>query len=250
MCVDNSVTKEDSVYIKKFLDEGQVRPLRKNPAYEDEVAFIRAVQDAVLNLVPNKSPLPYFKPREPKDIYQTKGEYGACCDRSRLIEKILRKHRFKIRHVFIYSKNSFGGKLLLFFWKYLCFFCSHVKTHAVSEVLTKEGWLVIDSNANWVSLDKQNKPHPMKDIECGRQIFWKEPMCSQPNCSDMKDICEGSFAFLYGVYSRRGRLYPPFIFCFLKHGIRFCTFPDVSFYELLYNFPSPKKVKDFITKKN
>jgi len=250
VCVNNSITKEDLVYIKKFLNKGQVQPLLENPTYEDEVEFIRAVQNAVLNLVPNKSPLPYFKPREPKDIYKAKGEYGACCDRSRLIEKILRKHRFKTRHVFIYSKNSFGGKPLSFFWKCLCFFCAHVKTHSVSEVLTKEGWLVIDSNSNWVSLDKQNYPHSMKDIECGKQIFWKEPMCSQANCSDMKDICEGFFTFLYGVYSRRGRLYPPFIFCFPKHDIKFCIFPDVNCCELLYNFPFPKKVKDFITQRS
>jgi len=244
MCVDNSITQEDSVYIKKFLDKGQVQPLLENPTYEDEVGFIRAVQRAVLHSVPHGKHLTYGKPREPRDIYEAiaKGQSGACCDRSRLIEKILGRHGFKTRHVFMYSKNSFGGKLLSWFWKCLCFFCEHVKTHAVSEVLTKEGWLVIDSNANWVSLDKQNNPHSMKDIECGRQILWKEPMCSQPKCSDMKDICEGSFTFLYGVYSRCGKLYPPFIFCFPKHDIKLCfPFPDMNCCEFLFNFPYTKK---------
>ena len=247
MCVDNSITKEDCIYIKKFLYKGHVKPFRENPTYENEVEFIRDVQHAVLQFVPHGGPLPYGKSREPRDIYEAiaSGQRGACCDKSRLIEKILRRHRFKTRHIFMYSKNNFGGKLLSCFWKCLCFFHPHVKNHAVSEVLTKEGWLVIDSNSNWVSLDKQNNPHSMQNIECGRKILWKEPMCS-----DMKDICEGTFTFLYGLYSRRGRLYPPFIFCFPKHDIKFCIFPDVNCCELLYNFPFPKKVKDFITQRS
>ncbi len=171
MCVDNSITKEDSVYIKKFLDKGLVQPLRENPTYEDEKKFIRAVQCAVLHSVPvlHGKHLPYGKPREPGDIYKAiaKSQSGACFDRSKLIEKILRRHGFKTRHVFMYSTKSFGGKLLSWFWKLLCFF-KRVKNHAVSEVLTKEGWLVVDSNAKWVSLDKQNHPYSMKSIQCER----------------------------------------------------------------------------------
>jgi Transglutaminase-like superfamily len=226
MCVDNSITKEDIVYIKKFLDIGQVQPLRKNPSYEEQLVFIKAVQCAILHRVRHGNGLPYYMPREPKNIYKAiaNNQTGACFDRSRLIEKILRWHGFKTRHVFMYSKNSFGGKLLSWFWSCLCFFCKHVKTHAVSEVLTKKGWLVIDSNANWVSIDKQNNPHSMKDIEGKREILWKELMCA-----DMKDICEGFFKFLYGVYSRSGKLYPPFNFRL--------PFPDINVCEVLYNFP-------------
>ena len=136
MCVDNSITKEDSVYIKKILDKGQVQPLRENPTYEDEVGFIRAVQRAVLHSVPHGNPLPYGKPREPRDIDEAIaiGQSGACCDRSRLIEKILRKHRFKTRHVFMCSTKDAGCKPNAWLSR-------KVRNHAVSEVLTKEGWL-------------------------------------------------------------------------------------------------------------
>lgn len=228
MYVDNSIKEEDSVYIKKFLDKGQVQPLRENRTYEDEVGFIRAVQRAVLHSVPHGNPLPSGKPREPKDIYEAiaKGQSGACCDRSRLIEKILRKHRFETRHVFMCSTKDAWCKLT-------AWLCPKVKNHAVSEVLTKEGWLVVDSNADWVSLDKQNHPYSMKSIQCERQILWEKPMCS-----DMKEICEGPFTFLYGLYSRCGKLYPPFIFCFPKPDIKLCfPFPDINCCEFLYNCP-------------
>lgn len=247
MFVNNSITEEDSVYIKKFLDKVHVQPLRENPAYVDEIKFIKAVQHAVLQCVPHGGPLPYGNSREPKDIYDaiTNGQKGACCDKSRLIEKILRRHGFKTRHIFMYSKNSFGKKLLSRLWKSLSFFHPHAKNHAVSEVLTKEGWLVVDSNAKWVSLDKQNHPYSMRIIPCNRRILWEKPMCK-----DMKEICEGAFSFLYGLYSRCGRLYPPFIFCFPKHDIKFCfPFPDINCCEFLYNFSNLKKIKGSRDKK-
>jgi len=238
MCVDNSIKENvDPVYIKKFLDEGQVQPLRENPTYEDQVGFIRAVQHAVLHSVPHKRPLPYGKPREPKDIYEAKGQYGACCDKSRLIEKILRRHGLKTRHVFMCSIKGFGCKLKTWLSK-------DVVNHAVSEVLTKKGWLVVDSEVEWVSLDKQNRPYSMKKIRCEKRISWKKPMCS---CSEMKKICDKPLTFLYGLYSRSGRLYPPFWFCFpltsTDTEIKFCfPFPDINCDEFLYNCPRLKKV--------
>jgi len=241
MCVNNSITYTDLVYIEKFLDKGQVQSLRKNPTYEDQIGFIRAVQHVVLHSVPIGRGLPYGKPREPEDIYKTiaNGQSGACFDRSRLIEKILRSQGLKTtRHVFMCSIKNAGPTLKAWFSR-------TAKTHAVSEILTKKGWLVVDSNAEWVSLDKQIHPYSMKSIQCERNILWKKPMCS-----DMKEICKEPFTFLYGLYSRCGRLYPPFLFCYPPTAtdtqIKFCfPFPDINWYELLYNFPLIKKIKRF-----
>ena len=237
MCVDNSINDEDTEYIENFLVEGRVRPLLENPRFEDQVAFIRAVQRAILHLVPKNRPLPYGKPREPKDIYTHKGKYGACCDRSRLIEKILRIHGLKTRHVFMCSIKSFGCKLK-------ALLSTGVENHAVSEALTKKGWLVVDSNTEWVSLDKQNRPYSMKKIRCVKRISWEKPMGSE-----MKKICEGPFNFLYGLYSRCGRLYPPFWFRYpltsTDTKIKFCfPFPDINWCEFRYNYNDclcPKK---------
>jgi len=208
--VDNSITDDDTKYIKKILDDKKVQPLWENPKYEDEVAFIRAVQRAILQFVPyeeNKGPLPYGEPREPKDIYKHKDKYGACCDRSRLIEKILRKHGFTTRHVFIISTEDTGCILGALLPKALL---PKVDMHSVSEVLTKKGWLVVDSNSDWMPLDKKNHPHSMKSIRYEKQILWKK--WQKPMCLDMKAICEGPFTFFYGLYSRRGWLYPPFFY--------------------------------------
>lgn len=203
--VNNSITKVDLVYIKKFLSEGQVKSLCGIPSYEEEVRFIVDVQNAVLNLVPNKKPIPNIKSREPKDVYMNRGKYGACCDRSRLIEKILRAHCFETRHVFLL-------KSLL-----------SEKSHAVSEIHTKKGWLVVDSNSNWISLDENHNPHSIRSVLYSGNIVWKEQMCSKPGRSDMKQFCKGPSYFLYGVYSRCGKLYPPFY--------RFC--PNVNLSEIL-----------------
>lgn len=220
----------------------QVQPLRENPRYEDQLVFIRAVQRAILNSVPHGNGLPYGKPREPRDIYEAiaKNQTGACFDRSRLIEKTLRMHGFETRHVFMCSTKSVECKLKA--WLSL-----KVDSHAVSEVLTKEGWLVVDSNADWMSLNKQNHPYSMKSIQRERHILWEKPMCS-----DMKNLYEGSFTFLYGFYSRNGTLYPPFLFCIRRHNRIKCCFPlpDINLCEFLYNFPILKKRKRSRSKTN
>jgi len=230
MCVNNSITREDSVILKKFLVKSGIEPLRENPTYQDEVQFIRDVQHEVLKSVPLGNPLPYGKPREPRNICEAiaKSQSGACCDRSRLIEKILRMHCFKTRHVYMCSIKDAGCKLKVWL-------SCNIEQHAVSEVLTKKGWLVVDSNAEWMSLDKQNQPYSIKSIQCERHILWEKPMRS-----DMKKICKKSFTFLYGLYSRSGKLYPPFLFCFPSNcphtQIKFCfPFPDINWRELLYN---------------
>ncbi len=202
MGVDNSITPEDRCYIKKILDEvGGLKQLPINPGYEDELKFIEAVQHAVLTYVPyerKKRPLPYGKPREPRDIYEFKGKRGQCCDRSRLLEKIFRLNNFGTRHIFLY----YGGALKGLF--------KNKNNHALSEVETKKGWLVVDSNTRWLSLDIDKRSIPIKNIRSENIIHWKECM---PMRSDIKEQCEKSFNFLYGLYCRSGKQYPPFWLC-------------------------------------
>lgn len=208
-------------------------------SYEEQLAFIRALQRAVLKSVPHKSPLPDCRPREPKDVYENRGKYGACCERSRLIEKTLRSCGYTTRHIFVYSKRGIRKRHPPS-WKWWYLWQSNIDRHSVSEVHTNKGWLVVDSNSCWLSLDKQDKPYSMKDMQSSEQISWKDQMDSEPGWDDLKKICDGTFYFHYGIYCRTGRLYPPFWFRF-----RICRTkivvpsPDMDIREFLQNFYCP-----------
>lgn len=207
--VDNSLSEEDKQFIPKYLSD--VESLPENPTYRDELNFITSVQRSVLTIAPRNDGLPYGQKREPKELYEAKT--GSCYDRSRAIEKILRYSGFETRHVFLLSKKVTGSaiKSLL---------TPRVSSHAVTEVSTKAGWLVVDSNALWISTRKDNQPVSIEtiqsSIESSVPIQWrKEPPTS---------IYAQPFIFVYGLYSRHGEFYPPFNFV-----------PDIHYPELIQN---------------
>ncbi|NVL90621.1 MAG: hypothetical protein HWN69_06435 [Desulfobacterales bacterium] len=202
--VNKSITSEDCIYIKKFLKEGGVTPLSARTSYEDEIEFIASVQRSVLRIAKAHKILPKDRNREPKDVYSAKG--GACFDRSRVIEKIFRKTGFKTRHVFILYPTD---KLKSFVDKR-----ESIDSHAATEVRTKKGWLFVDPNAPFRLLDKLKNPYSLENpfpLENLHPVVLKEtnePRFKNRGC--MKDILEGPYIFLYGLYSRHGRFYPPF----------------------------------------
>jgi hypothetical protein len=209
--VDDSVTTEDARYIPLFL--AGIPPVR--PAslrqYDDEIRFITRVQDAVLRIAPLNEPIPKDAPREPRDVFEAHG--GLCYDRSRAIEKILRYSGFRTRHIALYTipPNSSAVHALV---------TRGIASHAVSEVLTRRGWLVVDSNDAWLSLDRSSLPVTMAAIQAasrgGAHPAWR---VAPPN-----EIYLHPFTFVYGLYSRNGHLYPPYDFI-----------PDVAYAELIDN---------------
>lgn len=207
--VDNSLTAEDQQYIVKYL-EG-IPALSEKGTYDNELDIIIQVQNSVISKTVHKDVLPLGTEREPKDIFLTKA--GLCYDRSRTIEKILRYIGFQTRHVSIYStkKTRSAIKSLI---------TIGIPSHAVTEVLTKKGWLVVDSNNRWVSTDSIDNPVSIAQIklstEGSKNISWNQ----KPPSS----IYENPFTFIYGLYSRHGKFYPPYNFI-----------PDVNYKELVHN---------------
>lgn len=207
--MDNSLSNEDKEYIPKYLIN--VRPLPEKPTYSDELAFIIAVQRSVLNIAPGNEGLPFDQNERLKNLYEEKT--GACFDRSRVIEMILRYSGFDTRHVSLYSEKETGSAIE-------SLMLPGTPSHAVTEVLTKEGWLVVDSNAPWVSLDVKKLPVSIEDMQSSAQdsiaIDWdvKPPW----------DIYLEPFTYVYGLYSRHGRFYPPYD-----------PIPDVNYGELVQN---------------
>ena len=208
--VDNSITKEDKLYITKFLTS--IPSLEPDPSYEEQLEFISRVQDAVLTVAPINEGLPYNTEREPKDVYfATK---GLCYDRSRVIEKILRYSGFDTRHLSIYSTKKSGSALK-------SFITPGTRSHAVTEVLTKKGWLVVDSNHRWLSIDQKGNPWSMAKIQFSLNNPEGIPWIKHPPSS----IYQEPFTYIHGLYSRHGKFYPPYT-----------LIPDVNYEELIQNF--------------
>lgn len=209
--VNNSLTTEDVEFINMILGDMKEKPGPEIRGYKEEIHVIAEVQRAVLRCMPGNIGIPFNTPREPKDGYVAKS--GLCYDRSRVIEKILRHLNFQTRHIAIYSTEKTHSS-------FLSLITPGVSSHAVTEVLTTKGWLVVDSNDPWVSLDTQENPVPMEQIQsdAGRStISWFQPFPS--------GIYKKPFTFVYGLYSRHGRFYPPYDFI-----------PDMNYKELMQNF--------------
>src|SRR3546814_7846634 len=120
--------------------------------------------------------------REPKDLYAVHS--GECYDRSRSIEKLLRLAGFEARHVSVYSVpdgSSVLGALLT----------PGTSSHAVSEVLTQRGWMLVDSNARWIGL-KASQPISVEEIKAGES----PPEQGSP----INPIFTSEFTYIYGRY--------------------------------------------------
>lgn len=210
--VDNSLSNEDRDYIPKYLTGIQARAAEADRSYQDEVDFIVQVQRAVLVVAPHNEGLPMGHGREPRDVFEARK--GLCFDRSRVIEKILRYSGLKTRHIALYSTRETGSAIR-------SLLTATVPSHAVTEVLTKKGWLVVDSNDPWLSLDSASTPVSIARIKSlvdhDVRLAWRHAV---PN-----EIYEQPFTFVYGLYSRHGRFYPPYD-----------SIPDVNYHELAQNF--------------
>lgn len=207
--VSNKLTKDDYEYIPKYLHNIPQLPL--NSSYQEELNFISAVQLATFNISPNAGSIPKNQSREPKDIFFAK--VADCTSRSRLLEKVFRYSGFETRHVAIYTKNNTSSSIRPLI-------TPNNRSHALTEVLTKKGWLVVDSNVPWIAIDSKNNPISIKKIQQSISdsvyIDWKEP--------PIDSVYSLSFSILYGVYSRHGRFYPPYNFI-----------PDINYREFIQN---------------
>ncbi|MHA1524463.1 MAG: hypothetical protein ACTSY1_08685, partial [Alphaproteobacteria bacterium] len=114
--------------------------MRGLATFEGQISAILAVQDAVLTVAPDDTGIPFDTTREPGDLLTYK--FGLCFDRSRAIEKILGSFGLETRHIAVYSTVKTESALI-------SLLTPQVISHAVTEVKTVKGWLVIDSNARW-----------------------------------------------------------------------------------------------------
>jgi hypothetical protein len=151
--VDTEVTAEDEEYLAKIYGEEVPRPRAMTSSLAGELAVISQVQRAVLKIAPVNGGIPQGLTREPKDLFGTRK--GLCYDRSRTIEKSLRSLGFETRHVYIYSLTGPEALPIL---------KPGVTSHAVTEVRTREGWMVVDSNFPWIAFTNDGRPMGMAEV--------------------------------------------------------------------------------------
>lgn len=185
------------------------RPIR---SYEEEIAAIRAVQDAVLQVAPLNEGIPLDETREPADLLLWR--QGLCYDRSRTIEMALELLRIETRHVTVYATDAAGSALRALIQP-------GIESHAVTEARTRRGWIAIDPNQRWLSLDATGAPVAVAQIAAhvagaGR---WSPDSAAAPHA-----IFTKPFTYVYGLYSRHGRFYPPMD-----------SLPDVNWLDALDN---------------
>ncbi len=209
--VDNVIIVEDENAISQLLGPSSEDGQDVEKGFEKELGFIRLVQKAVLDAIPVNAGIPYDHPREPTDLLLL-GE-GHCFDRSRFIEKTLRHNGFETRHIAVYSTADTGSALL-------SLLTPQVSSHAVTEVRTSRGWLVVDSNEPWISLSKDYQPLSINGLSALNAGALEERLLSQPETS----IYAAGFTFVYGLYSRHGRFYQPYN-----------NFPDINVSEFAQN---------------
>jgi len=211
--VKSSLTERDIMYLQKLNQEFSLSPLDENTSYEDEIDLIQKIQKATLKLTPRWEGIPFGMTREPEDVYQR--AQGLCYDRSRLIEKWAKFNRFPVRHVGLYSTINHPALIALIL--------DETNSHSITEVRTKKGWMVVDSNDPWLSLDRNGYPISLSQIKKntkGPTLDW------HPNyVSHMNHVYEQPFTYVYGLYSRHGRFYPPYNFI-----------PDINWKEFLLTF--------------
>lgn len=216
--VSKRITPEDAIYIRNIIENAgydwQEKPVE---TFEEQIQTIRRVQDAILKETPEQKMIPHGKNREPRALYSL--GYALCGDRSRFMDKALRKFGMETRYASLYDTSAVPSA----FHALLTQDKSKVRSHAMIEVKTNKGWMMVDSVTRWIALDQDNnvysfdqwKNHPEKDT-----LKW-----STDQDGEMYYLLKDDFAYIYGLYSRHGKLYPPFM-----------PVPDINWRELLQNF--------------
>ncbi len=186
--------------------------------YAAQIDVIKRVQSFVIDRFPHRHGIPEHLPREPKDLVAA--GVGLCFDRSRFIEKLLKFQGFETRHVFVIFLDSGGldGGDGVF----RALTRRGTESHALTEVRTSRGWLLVGSNHKWISLSRDGEPVGLKGL---KKHFRDE--------SSSPAWIKRPFAAVIGLYSRRGQLYPPFLIS-----------PELNYREVLSGFSESGEYTD------
>jgi hypothetical protein len=181
--VSTEITVSD---VYAFEQMGFSKPISRM-TFEQEIALVRKVQLIVFERAPlSLTGIPSFQSREPLDLL--KFGKGLCYDRSRTLDKVLTYLGFEARHVFLLYRQGMSFPMALLQKGHA--------SHAVTEVKTSKGWMLVDSNSEWVSLNRWGEP-----VDADR--VWRR-FAEFDNAPDYFAV---PWWAIRGLYSRKGQFY-------------------------------------------
>ena len=206
--VSKTILDEDIPYLEIYLKDIQYKNAQEL-TFSEQITLINKIQAAVLEINPKgEIGIPHNQPRRPMNLYNFDG--GLCYDRSFTLELIFQRVGFKVRHVSLF-KDVLNQN------KFIDLVSKGISSHSVSEVKTKKGWLLVDSNKNWIGLDSKMNPYSMKKLSSNNfKVRWLNHSTTY--------FYNNPSHFIYGLYSRHGYFHPPYT-----------IIPDYNFQDLFYN---------------
>jgi hypothetical protein len=134
--VSTHPTDSDVAVFRSIL--GLQKPLEPI-SFAQELQLIKQLQALVLREASGSEPISDFQNQEPEDLFQAKS--GLCFDRSRAFDKLFHWYGFESRHLYIlYAKHPVSGEEMSFL---RAFFTRGTNSHAMTEVKTSRGWVVV-----------------------------------------------------------------------------------------------------------
>lgn len=224
-------TPEDEKYLQAYLDKWELAAYTATTPgnFLAELTLITRIQDSVIhNLQGYNKPIP--KEKVGCIRYYFENNTGACYDRALLMEKLFARLGFQTRHAFVLFRGDGSPTRMT------DIFSSKLPSHALIEVKTAKGWMVIDTQDAWMGLDENQNPLTLGALRnkwrSGEQLNLTQNHKIPAHLSTIYQ--EGHFRFLYGLYSRHGGFLPhrPWVTQLRKWG---APIPDYNFSQVLMN---------------
>jgi hypothetical protein len=203
--VDTALTEADRATIGELGLDAECDDVSD---FAGQLRCVRAIQSAQLAQAPDLACVDEYgvTSHEPSAFLE-RGR-GCCFDRSRLIEKAAAYFGLEARHVAIYNAHSWRDMVR-----------GGTPSHSTSEVRTERGWMVVDSNSTALGLRTDGTPLDAPALAASLRDA--DPLL-EPH--EYRDYFEGEYRSIYGLYSRHGGFYPPFV-----------RVPDVDWAQLAHN---------------
>lgn len=203
--VDTALTEADRTTIAELGLDAECGDVSD---FASQLRCVRAIQAAQLARAPDLGCVDEYgvTSHEPS-AFLDRGR-GCCFDRSRLIEKAASYYGMEPRHVAIYNALSWRDMVR-----------GGTPSHSTSEVQTSRGWMVVDSNSTALGLRTDGMP---LDVPALASALRSADDRLEPG--EYRDYFHGEYRAVYGLYSRHGGFYPPYV-----------RLPDIDWAQLHHN---------------
>lgn len=173
------------------------KPFIPSKNFLGQVAVIRKIVEGVIaETQSGAEETIYIRNRQKRlaqDIINKKS--SICYDRSWLIESLAERAGYPARRVFLLASSTTNSRP--------GFFSKNVISHAMSEIRTEKGWVLVENQEPWLGV-LNGAAVSVSDIFHDRTILQQIPLAKKDH------ILYKNFTFYRGLYSRHGQLFEPY----------------------------------------